>query len=72
MISIPCANEDCTNDVPFARYALKYTFCLECGEKEAVKNRSSWCIVPMHKSNYVRVTSKTDLIGINNKGGLVK
>jgi hypothetical protein len=25
----------------------------------------------MHKSNYMLITSRADLIGINNKGGIV-
>jgi len=29
-------------------------------------------IVPMHKSNYVPITNREDLMGINNKGGLVR
>jgi len=26
----------------------------------------------MHKSNYVPITNREDLMGINNKGGLVR
>jgi len=26
----------------------------------------------MHKSNYMLITNRDDLLGINNKGGLVK
>jgi hypothetical protein len=26
----------------------------------------------MHKSNYMLITNRADLIGLNNKGGLVK
>jgi len=29
-------------------------------------------VAPMHKSNYMLFTNKTDLKGINNKGGLVR
>jgi hypothetical protein len=65
-----CIN--CDAEIPEQRYALKYKTCLKCGEVEAVKERSSWCIAPMHKSNYVLVTNKEDLVGLNNKGGLVK
>lgn len=47
-----------------------YHLCLWCGEEEARRVRHT--IVPMHKSNYMLVTNHDDLIGINNKGGLVK
>jgi hypothetical protein len=43
---------------------------MACAEKlaKAVKRT----VVPMHKSNYMLITDTDDLIGINNKGGLVK
>ena len=47
-----------------------YNLCLWCGDEEARRVRHT--IVPMHKSNYMLVTNHDDLIGINNKGGLVK
>jgi len=40
---------------------------MSCGEIEAQKVKHT--IVPMHKSNYVVVSDKADLKGINNKGG---
>jgi hypothetical protein len=46
--------------------------CMSCGEEAAILARKSWCIAPMHKSNYMLFTQKADLVGINNKGGLVK
>jgi hypothetical protein len=48
----------------------KYFTCLACGEEQAraVKH----CIVPMHKSNYVVVSDRNLLTGVNQKGGLVK
>lgn len=54
------------------RWELGYRTCLACGEAQAVEERLSWCVVPMHKSNYFFCTDKADLKGINNKGGLVK
>jgi hypothetical protein len=51
---------------------LGYTICLECGEEAARQERLSWCVAPMHKSNYMLITNKADLSGLNNKGGLVK
>lgn len=29
-------------------------------------------VAPMHKSNYMLITQRSDLQGLNNKGGLVK
>ena len=46
------------------------SLCVSCGEKHAKEKKH--CIVPMHKSNYVVVTDKDVLTGVNQKGGLVK
>lgn len=54
------------------RSKLGYSVCLMCGEKDAVAARKSWCVAPMHKSNYMLFTRVEDLAGINNKGGIVK
>ena len=45
-----------------------YDTCLDCGEENALQVKHT--IVPMHKSNYVVVSDKSLLKGINNKGGL--
>jgi ribosomal protein L37AE/L43A len=57
---------------PFAkaRHAAGYRVCLLCGEEQARAVKHT--IVPMHKSNYVVMTNRLDLQGINNKGGLVR
>lgn len=60
----------CKRPVPDARVALGYETCLICGEKAAKQRKHT--IVPMHKSNYTVITSRAELLGINNKGGLVK
>lgn len=52
------------------RYDLGYTTCMPCGERVARKRRHT--IVPMHKSNYIVVTNREDLKGINNKGGFYR
>ena len=52
------------------RYALGYRTCLACGEKEARQVKHT--IAPLHKSNYVVISNREDLKGLNNKGGLVK
>ena len=58
----------CNNEkvIP-ARYDLGYDTCLECGEVTASKRK--FTVVPMHKSNYVVITNREELKGINNKGG---
>lgn len=56
--------------VPPARVRLGYKVCMECGEREARQVRHT--VAPMAKSNYILITDPKDLIGINNKGGLVK
>ena len=65
--------------VPFKRWQIgiakkdpSYFTCLPCGEEQAKAERASWCVVPLHKSNYMKINLKSDLKGINNKGGLVK
>lgn len=61
-----------SNGVGKKRAAYGHTICKVCAEKRAVQERLSWCVAPMHKSNYMLITSRADLIGLNNKGGLVK
>lgn len=68
----PCTSPGCEGIVPEARRAIGRYTCLQCGERTAVRERTSWCVVPMHKSNYFLCTDNRDLVGINNKGGLVK
>jgi len=62
----------CGDDISPKRYLLGYRTCLYCGEEEAKAERAHWCVAPMHKSNYMLITDPADLLGINNKGGLVK
>jgi hypothetical protein len=62
----------CGDAVPQRRWELGYRLCLPCGDAAARQERASWCIAPMHKSNYMLMTSREDLQGINNKGGLVR
>ena len=52
------------------RFKLGYAVCLSCGNDLA--NKVVRTIAPMHKSNYVLITNRADLVGLNNKGGLVK
>lgn len=62
----------CGDDVSEARWELGYRLCLFCGEDAAKVQRAGWTVAPMHKSNYVLLTKREDLKGLNNKGGLVK
>jgi hypothetical protein len=49
------------------RFKLGYAVCLSCGNDLA--NKVVRTIAPMHKSNYVLITNRADLVGLNNKGG---
>jgi len=60
----------CETLLPRKRAQLGYDTCISCGEIEAQKVKHT--IVPMHKSNYVVVSDKADLKGINNKGGFYR
>ena len=60
----------CGNSYDARRFAIGYAFCIPCGDEVARSVKRT--VVPMHKSNYMLVTNRDDLIGINNKGGLVK
>jgi ribosomal protein L37AE/L43A len=57
--------DKCEEEIDPRRVALGYNTCLSCGELLAQEVR--FCVVPMHKSNYVVVSRKRDLVGINNK-----
>ena len=60
----------CGDHVLDARYRLGYQTCLKCGE--AIAKETKHTIAPMHKSNYMVITNRDDLTGLNNKGGIVK
>lgn len=49
--------------VPPARWKLGYSTCLPCGEAKAKQTKHT--IVPMAKSNYVVVTDRELLKGLN-------
>lgn len=59
-----------TEEVAAKRSEAGYRTCLRCGEADARRVRHT--IVPMHKSNYVVITDRRDLMGINNKGGFYR
>jgi hypothetical protein len=62
----------CGDDISPARYKLGYRTCMMCGEEAARAIRAAWCVAPLHKSNYMLITDRRDLAGLNNKGGIVK
>ena len=62
-----CNCPKCGNYVDPLRIEAGYTLCLKCGEREAIRARSRWCVAPLHKSNYVLVTDASLLRGINIK-----
>ena len=62
-LSVSC--ENCGEEFDPRRLALGYNVCLPCGE--LIAREVKYCIAPVHKSNYVVVSRKSDLVGINNK-----
>jgi len=64
-MSVKCIT--CNAIVHPLRSKVGINTCIYCGDKEA-KQRNH-CIVPMHKSNYIVVTNRDDLVRINNKSG---
>jgi ribosomal protein L37AE/L43A len=54
----------CTEEYSIDRAKLGYRTCLKCGEKAAKLTKH--CVVPMPKSNYILVTDKELLIGLNS------
>ena len=62
----------CGDEIDPPARAQLIPLCLFCGEEQAIQERASWCIAPLHKSNYMLISNRADLVGLNNKGGLVK
>ena len=54
---------ECGGVVAEARWALGYRECLQCGEYRARQRKHT--VVPMAKSNYILVTDKRLLLGLN-------
>jgi len=63
---------ECGDGFSVKRFKAGYRLCLFCGEEQARAERKGWCVAPMHKSNYVLVRDRELLVGLNQKGGLVK
>jgi ribosomal protein L37AE/L43A len=62
----------CGDTYDSKRWRLGFAFCMPCGDDIAKEVNSRRTIAPMHKSNYMLITNREDLKGLNNKGGLVK
>ena len=58
---------ECGAIVADARWALGYRECMKCGEYRAGQRVHT--IAPLHKSNYMVITNRAELLGLNNKGG---
>jgi hypothetical protein len=63
---------ECSELVSPRRADLGYCTCLDCGDRQAHDARRHWTIAPVHKSNYMLITDRALLSGLNNKGGNVK
>lgn len=72
MTDTNCTCEQCGEPMDTRRREAGYNICRSCGESNATRARATWCVAPMHKSNYMLITNTDDLTGLNNKGGLVR
>jgi len=61
---------ECGDTVAEARWELGYRECLKCGEYRARQRVHT--VAPLHKSNYIVITTPQDLMGLNNKGGFYR
>ena len=60
----------CAQPYDLRRKQLGYNFCLDCGDYQATKHRSSWTIAPIaHKQGATLVTNLNDLKGLNKYMG---
>ena len=66
----PVVCNKCGEDYSPLRLALGYRTCLPCGEVQS--KRVTRTVAPLHKSNYILITDRAQLAGLNNKGGNVR
>lgn len=64
--------EDCSKPILPISLAQTGNLCATCRDKIATDARRSWCVAPLHKGPYMLITDASLLVGLNNKGGLVK
>ena len=60
----------CEGVVAQPRWELGYRLCLKCGEYQARQRKHT--IAPLHKSNYMVISNRAELLGLNNKGGMYR
>ena len=61
----PCIS--CGDLFDVGRAELGYVICKQCGDARATQERTTWCVVPMNKSNYMLVTDIEVLRQLNPK-----
>jgi hypothetical protein len=49
------------------RAALGYQTCLDCGDRAAAEERTSWTVTCTPKGHYTRITNKEELKCLNQK-----
>lgn len=57
----------CGDAYPEKRAALGYTTCLDCGDRAAAEERTSWTVCCTPKGHYTRITRKEELKWLNQK-----
>lgn len=70
-----CISPGCEGIVPAARRGIGRYTCMDCGERSATRERTSWCVLTPHKQGAMFFTAeyaREAAAGINNKGGLVR
>ena len=69
----PCLSRGVITEVAASRQRRNdggQFLCEDCAETVARKRK--FTVLPMHKSNYQVPANRDELIGFNNKGGLVR
>jgi ribosomal protein L37AE/L43A len=61
-----CADPDCKEEIPAARYALGYLTCLRCGDRQA-KQVKHLIAIPYSKGAYQYIHNPKDLFQTNPK-----
>jgi hypothetical protein len=70
MFCKPCKSRGIFTEVSAPRLSRGALDCDDCAEITARKRK--FTVLPMHKSNYQVPANRDELIGFNNKGGLVR
>jgi formylmethanofuran dehydrogenase subunit E len=59
--------KDCGEIFSTKRARAGYKLCLLCGEEQAVRDRKSWCVAGINKSNPMLITDPEVLKQLNPK-----